>query len=142
MAQETRWVKLILPLPVASRCLFRMRRFSSRVRTGIVRSEVAVGRARLASMFSTMRKAPPRMGWATSPGRMGAMARAFGRRATAVLADPGGAGFAATASGFDTAEGAGAGEGPPVTRSKYSLQLASTALRSRWYSPSRSRAKA
>jgi hypothetical protein len=32
--------------------------------------EVAVGTPRLASMFSTMRTAPPRMGVAMSPGRM------------------------------------------------------------------------
>ena len=70
MAQATMWVKLTLLLPVASRCLLRMRRFSSRVRTGKLRTEVAVGTWRLASMFSTTRRAPPRMGWAMSPGRM------------------------------------------------------------------------
>ena len=130
MAQDTRWVKLILPLPVESRCLLRMRRFSSRVRTGIVRSEVAVGTARLASMFSTMRRAPPRMGWAMSPGRMGAMARALGRRATAVLGGAGGwPGTPPRALGGATPgrARAPARPGPPVTRSKYSLQLASTA---------------
>ena len=38
--------------------------------TGIVRAEVAVGTWRLASMFSAMRRAPPRIGWGMSPGRM------------------------------------------------------------------------
>jgi hypothetical protein len=59
MAQATMCVKLTLPPPVESRCLLRRRRFSSRVRTGTVRMEVAVGTLRLASMFSTMRTAPP-----------------------------------------------------------------------------------
>ena len=77
MAQATRCVKLTLLRPSDSRCLFRIRRFSSSVRTGISRSEVAVGTWRLASMFSTMRRAPPRMGWAMSPGRMAGSTTAF-----------------------------------------------------------------
>ena len=79
MAQATRWVKLTLPCPAASRCLLRRRRFSSSVRTGIVRAEVAVGTWRLASMFSTIRTAPPRIGWRMSPGRMETRATAFER---------------------------------------------------------------
>jgi hypothetical protein len=77
MAQATRWVKLILLAAVASRCLLRIRRFSSSVRTGMLRIEVAVGTVRLASMFSTTRSAPPRMGWAMSPGRMAGTVRAL-----------------------------------------------------------------
>ncbi len=87
MPQATRWVKLTLPLPSDSRCLLRMRRFSSRVRTGMVRMEVAVGTERLASMFSTIRMAPPRIGWAMSPGRMAGMTRAFDRPRDATLVD-------------------------------------------------------
>ncbi len=79
MAQATRWVKLTFPCPEASRCLLRRRRFSSSVRTGIVRTEVAVGTWRLASMFSTIRTAPPRIGWRMSPGRMETRATAFER---------------------------------------------------------------
>ena len=41
--------------------------------------EVAVGMDKLASMFSTIRTAPPRMGWAMSPGRIAGMATAFDR---------------------------------------------------------------
>ena len=146
MAHDTRWVKLILPFPVASRCLLMMRRFSSRVRTGMVRSEVAVGTARLASMFSAMRRAPPRMGWAMSPGRMAATAtaRGFGAatgpegsvRATAVLL----VGEDAVAAGVAAAAGSSAGR--PVIRSKYSRQLTSTVARSCRYCSSRSRANA
>ena len=81
VAHATRWVKLTLLWPISSRCLLRIRRFSSRARTGTVRTEVAVGTWRLASMFSTMRNAPPRIGWAMSPGRIVgmAMARETGR---------------------------------------------------------------
>ena len=42
--------------------------------------EVAVGTVRLASMFSTMRTAPPRMGVAMSPGRMTGTIRALPAR--------------------------------------------------------------
>jgi hypothetical protein len=77
MAQATRCVKLILLAAVASRCLLRMRRFSSSVRTGMLRIEVAVGTVRLASMFSTTRSAPPRIGCAMSPGRIAGTARAL-----------------------------------------------------------------
>ena len=77
MAHATMWVKLILPWPLAWRCLLRRRRFSSTVRTGIVRTEVAVGTVSEASMFSTMRMAPPRMGWRMSPGRIEVRATAL-----------------------------------------------------------------
>ena len=79
MAQATRCVKLIFDWPLASRCLFSSRRFSSSVRTGIVRAEVAVGICRLASMFSTMRTAPPRIGCRMSPGSTATRATAFER---------------------------------------------------------------
>ena len=82
MAQPTRWVKLIFPPPVASRCLLSNRRFSSSVRTGTSLMEVAVGMVRLASMFSTMRAAPPRIGVAMSPGRIAGTTRACDRART------------------------------------------------------------
>jgi hypothetical protein len=44
------------------------------------RMEVAVGTVRLASMFSAMRSAPPRMGVAMSPGRRTGTASAFESR--------------------------------------------------------------
>ena len=93
----------------------------------MVRSEVAVGTARLASMFSAMRRAPPRMGWAMSPGRMAATATARGFwaarrrkpsvRATAVLRVREGW------SRRGSRRGGGASAGRPVILSKYSLQL-------------------
>ena len=43
-------------------------------------------------MFSTMRIAPPRMGWAMSPGRMGASATDVLRVAMAVVAGEAGGG--------------------------------------------------
>jgi hypothetical protein len=122
MAQATTWVKLTFPLPAVSLCLLMIRRFSSSVRTGISRMEVAVGRARLASMFSTTRSAPPRMGWAMSPGRIGASAMA--RRAAGLCAGSERA-IAVPASGSTAASGAAAGRaaggasaGRPVIRSK------------------------
>jgi hypothetical protein len=79
IAQATRCVKLTLLWPADSRLLLSRRRFSSSVRTGSVRTEVAVGIARLASMFSTMRTAPPRIGCRMSPGRIAGSATAFER---------------------------------------------------------------
>ena len=82
MAHATMWVKLILPWPLAWRCLLRRRRFSSTVRTGIVRTEVAVGTESEASMFSTIRMAPPRIGCRMSPGRIDVRATALERPAS------------------------------------------------------------
>src|ERR1044071_5376105 len=69
-----------------------VRRFSSRTLTGIRRFEVAVGTVRLASMFSTILSAPPRIG-------------------TAFSALSVGAGFA-SAEGGDGATASGAGAAP------------------------------
>ena len=124
MAQATRCVKLTLPAPWALRCLLRMVRFSSSVRTGTVRTDVAVGMVRLASMFSTMRTAPPRIGCAMSPGRMAGTTSAFerdapgapdsartsctGRATTSAAAGLAAAGLAAAP---DPSPATGAGEG-------------------------------
>ena len=152
MAQATRWVKLTLPCPAASRCLLSRRRFSSSVRTGIVRTEVAVGTWRLASMFSTTRMAPPRIGWRTSPGRMETRATAFersppataGTSCRASVCSPwllaaagagGGAWLTITVTGCGSASG-----GRPSALSKYARQVASTLFRSCRYCSSRSRA--
>ena len=77
IAQATRCVKLTFDCPPGSRCLLSSRRFSSSVRTGTVRIDVAVGIWRLASMFSTMRTAPPRIGCRMSPGSTTTRATAF-----------------------------------------------------------------
>src|SRR5271168_5239963 len=60
------WVKLTLAPVVRASWLFRMRRLTSRSRAGTVRTLVAVGTARLASMLATMREAAPRSGVASS----------------------------------------------------------------------------
>ena len=57
-----RWVKLTLPAPVRARWLLRIWRLTSSSFAGTVRTEVAVGTVRLASMFSAMRAATPRSG--------------------------------------------------------------------------------
>ena len=71
-----------------SRVRFRIWRFSSSVRTGTVRIEVALGTRRLSSMFSTSRNRLPRMGWAMSPGMStagGASVRVAPRVASAAV---------------------------------------------------------
>ena len=55
-----------LPRPVRASWLFKIDRFTSRSFAGMVRTEVAVGTARLAAMFSTCRTAPPRSGCASA----------------------------------------------------------------------------
>ena len=55
-----RWVKLTLPRPTRFRWLFRIWRLTSSSFAGTVRTDVAVGTSRLASMFSTIRAAEPR----------------------------------------------------------------------------------
>ena len=134
-----------------SRCLLRIRRFSSRARTGTVRTDVAVGTWRLASMFSTMRNAPPRIGWAMSPGKIVGMAMAretgrltIGAGAEGATAAPGLGDAGATSSPSTAAVGGGDAAGSavtasavaalppfgptvrPVALSKYSRQVAST----------------
>src|SRR5689334_15018181 len=62
-----RWVKLTLPRPVRDRWLLRIWRLTSSSFAGTLRTDVAVGTPRLASMFSTMRAAAPRIGFGVSP---------------------------------------------------------------------------
>src|SRR5512133_635614 len=62
-----RWVKLTLAPPVRARWLFRICRLTSSSLAGTVRTEVAVGTASEASMFSTMRAVAPRIGTGRSP---------------------------------------------------------------------------
>ena len=64
IAHASRWVKLTLPPVNSARCWFMSVRFSSSRRTGIVRTELAVGTERLACMFSTRRRAGPIRGTA------------------------------------------------------------------------------
>ena len=119
--------------------------------------EVAVGTVRLASMFSTMRMAPPRIGCAMSPGRiagttsafdLGAAATAWGSARTSATGAAAGwaAGADSTVAGVTATGAAGVvtfGEegGTPVMRAKYSRQLGSTEPGSLRKSSSRSRAK-
>src|SRR5580704_3163182 len=62
-----RWVKLTFAPVVRASWLLRICRFTSSSRAGTVRTLVAVGTARLASMLATMRDAAPRSGTGTSP---------------------------------------------------------------------------
>ena len=151
IAQATRCVKLTLGCPLVSRCLLSSRRFSSSVRTGTVRIDVAVGIWRLASMFSTRRIAPPRIGCRMSPGRTATRATAFDRSPLAgppgwrasVGSDAPGAGAGSgragsltiTVTGFDSGS-----PGTPRALSKYARQPGSTLARSCRYCSSRSRA--
>ena len=100
------WVKLTLAPVVRASWLLRIRRLTSSRRAGTVRTLVAVGTPRLASMFATIREAAPRSGVASStaaaslddgPGR--------GGRA----APPGGGRSALGAAGWGGGAGTGAG---------------------------------
>src|SRR4051812_45173851 len=62
-----RCVKLTFPRPVRDRWLLRIWRLTSSSFAGTLRTDVAVGTPRLASMFSTMRAAAPRIGLVVSP---------------------------------------------------------------------------
>src|SRR5580692_11362379 len=100
-ANPMMWVKLTLAPVVLASWLLRMSRFTSSKRAGTVRTLVAVGTLRLASMLATMREAAPRSGVASSvPAGM------VGLGAGAVAA----AGSAAAAEGADEGGWAG-GEG-------------------------------
>src|SRR3954470_17711049 len=66
-ANAMRWVKLTFPRPVRDRWLFRIWRLTSSSFAGTLRTDVAVGTPRLASMFSTIRAAAPRIGFVVSP---------------------------------------------------------------------------
>src|SRR3954467_11371509 len=90
-----RCVKLTFPRPVRERWLFRIWRLTSSSFAGTLRTDVAVGTPRLASMFSTMRAAAPPIGFGGAPrgarGRFGGLAVGHGRRG-AVAAGGGGRG--------------------------------------------------
>ena len=77
-AYPIRWVKLTFAPVVRASWLFRICRLTSSSRAGTVRTLVAVGTARLASMLATIRDAAPRNGTATSP--PSAAPSAHGRR--------------------------------------------------------------
>ena len=69
MAQPMRWVNETLPPRARARWLLMTTRLSNSNLTGIARTLVAVGTARLASMFCTVRAAAPRrIDFWTSPG--------------------------------------------------------------------------
>src|ERR1700761_4653404 len=88
-------VKLTLAPVVRANWLFRTRRLTSRSRAGTVRTLVAVGTARLASMLATMREAAPRSGVDSSfsgrPDGAAAGAGAFVEAGVAGRAAPAGA---------------------------------------------------
>ena len=112
-ANATRCVNDALPSARTAMCAFNSRRFSTSALTGSVRTVVAVGRARLWSMFFAMLRAKPRSGSTSTSGS-----------ATGSAAAGGGVGSAA---GF--ARGA--------TRSKYAAHDASIASGSRCHSSNR-----
>ena len=60
MANPMRWVKLTFAPVVRASWLLRIWRFTSSRRAGTVRTLVAVGTPRLASMLATIREAAPR----------------------------------------------------------------------------------
>src|ERR1700722_18638691 len=62
-----RWVKLTLAPVVRASWLLRICRFTSSRRAGTVRTLVAVGTPRLASMLATMREAAPLRMTGSSP---------------------------------------------------------------------------
>ena len=95
IAHATKCVKETFERPSASRCRFRMRRFSSIVLTGMTRFVTAVGTPSDASMFRAIVAAPPEIATACSPAR----GPAAGGRARARQAGRAGAGSADAAGG-------------------------------------------
>ena len=112
-AKAMRCVKLTFPPPLRARWLFRIWRFTSSRRAGTVRTEVAVGTPRLASMFTTVRAAAPRSGSGASPSAVGALAA--------------GAGVAAAGAGAGDDAGAGAGAGAGAAAGRAAEPLPSEA---------------
>ena len=104
-AKPMMWVKETFPPRERPRYPLMIFRLTSRSLAGTTRKLVAVGTPRLASMFSTMRAATPRMG---SPGASGAgaLASALALALAVAVAGASAAGFAGSAAG---AEPAGAG---------------------------------
>ena len=109
MAYPMMWVKLTFAPVVRANWLFRTRRLTSSSRAGTVRTLVAVGTERLASMLATIREAAPRSGVAssrpTSPRGVGAGAVGAG------AAGPVGASLATVAAVVACGWGAGTGAG-------------------------------
>ena len=101
------WVKLTFAPVVRASWLFRIRRLTSRSRAGTVRTLVAVGTARLASMLATIREAAPRSGVASSvaAGTTGAGAGA----AAAGAAAPVSGSFVTAGPSWGCGAGTGAG---------------------------------
>src|SRR6516162_10238661 len=97
------WVKLTFAPVVRANWLFRTSRFTSSRRAGTVRTLVAVGTPRLASMLATMREAAPRSTVASS-----ALVSAVGAGVGAAAGATGGVGAAAGATAL-----AEAGAAPP-----------------------------
>src|SRR4051794_38347293 len=114
-----RCVKLTLPRPGRERWLFRICRLTSSSFAGTLRTEVAVGTPRLASMFSTIRAAAPRIGFGVSPSRTSggvpAGVRGSGggswRSVTDGAAAAAGGGAGTAAGGPSPAGGGGGGAG-------------------------------
>ena len=101
IAYAMRCVKLTLPRPTRLRWLFRIWRLTSTSFAATVRTDVAVGTARLASMLSTTRAAAPRRGSGVSPSiTSGAPAAGFAGGAAGV--GVGAAGAAGAAAGTFT----------------------------------------
>ena len=68
MAKPIRWVKLTFMPVVRTSWSFRAARLTSSRRAGTVRTEVAVGTPRLATMLVTILAAAPRSGVASGTG--------------------------------------------------------------------------
>src|SRR5690349_948423 len=92
-----RWVKLTLPPPLRPRNPLMTRRLTSSSLAGTLRKLVAVGTARLRSMFATTAAPAPRLGSPGSPAGVEASGGGVSA-ATAAGAREGGGG-AATADG-------------------------------------------
>ena len=112
------WVKLTLPPWRRRRCPLRTLRLTSSSRAGTVRTEVAVGTSRLASIASTIRAAAPRSG--TSSGSAFPSPSGFALAFGPALSPPLAAGLglsSALAAGFSAAGSLAAGpwrEVPPA----------------------------
>src|SRR5690242_10775973 len=102
-----RWVKLTLPRPVRDRWLLRIWRLTSSSFAGTVRTDVAVGTRRLASMLVAVALATPRSVCGCSPSsvRIAVSPAAVGFGGAGAGAGVGGVGAAASAGGAVAALG-------------------------------------
>src|ERR1700679_4027811 len=94
-----RWVKLTLAPVVRANWLLRIWRFTSSRRAGTVRTLVAVGTPRLASMLATIREAAPLRTTASSDPAAGAGPRTAAGAGAAVRAGAAGGARAAWGAG-------------------------------------------